>query len=354
MTADDGEPLVSVCIPALDEEESLSAALDSVLSQTWRTLEVLVVDGGSTDATRAIVEDYMSFDPRVRLVENPRRIQSAAMNEALASARSEWLVRVDAHSTVPPTYVEGVMAHLLTGRWGGVGGRKDGVALSEPGRAIAAALGSPVGVGNSTYHHGTTTEVVDHIPFGAYPVELARSLGGWDESITCNEDFEFDYRLRQAGHQLLFDPSLVIWWRTRETLADFSRQYRRYGSGKAAVIRRHPESMALRHLVPAGLVAVLAIAAVTAPRRPRCRRRHGAALPRGRRRWNRRGRDERPPTITALAAGGVRHDAPVLRRGVVAGHGVVAVAARIRRSIGSLNCLGAGRRTGTVGPVDRG
>lgn len=269
MTAPQSEPLVSIVIPALNEQDSISAALDSVLGQTWRNTEVIVVDGGSTDATLDILADYSSFDSRVRVVPNPGRTQPAAMNVALAAARSDWLVRVDAHSTVPPTYVEGAMAHLSTGRWGGVGGRKDGVGFTEVGKAIAAALGSPFGVGNSTYHHGTATETVDHIPFGAYPVALARSLGGWDESITANEDYEFDYRLRQAGHELLFDPALVIWWQTRESIPDFARQYRRYGAGKAMVIRRHPESAAVRHLIPAALLAVLAAAAIVSPKRPR-------------------------------------------------------------------------------------
>lgn len=263
------EPLVTVVVPTLDEERSLSTCLDSVLAQSWRNLEVLVVDGGSTDRTLALAEEYRRVDDRVRIVANPRRTQSAAMNTATDAASSDWLVRVDAHSTVTPDYVRGVMAHLVTGKWGGVGGRKDGVATTSQGRAIAAALGSRFGVGGSTYHHGTEVSEIAHIPFGAYPVEVIRDVGGWDESIGANEDFEFDYRVRMSGRSLLFDPSLVIFWETRQRVGDFFQQYRRYGRGKGLVIAKHPSSAKPQHLAPAALVAGLAVGVALAPVKPR-------------------------------------------------------------------------------------
>jgi succinoglycan biosynthesis protein ExoA len=264
-----GDDLVTVVVPALNEERAISACLDSVLVQTHRSLEVLVLDGGSTDRTRAIVEEYQSVDDRVRLVDNPRRIPPAALNEATAAMTSRWLVRIDAHATIPPDYIARTLLHLRSGRWGGVGGRKDGVGFTDEGRAIAAVMASPFGVGNSTYHHGTDLETVDHIPFGAYPREVIEEVGGWDESIPVNQDYEFDYRVRRAGHQLLFDPSLCIAWECRQSVRSFWRQYRRYGRGKAQVVRKHPESAAMRHFAAPAMVAMLAGAVALLPFRPR-------------------------------------------------------------------------------------
>lgn len=265
----DTQELVSVVVPTLDEERSISICLDAVLAQTWRNIEVLVVDGGSTDLTCRIVGEYAAIDPRVRLVHNPRRTQPAAMNTAVEHVTSPWIVRVDAHSTVPCNYVELVMEHLPSGQWGGVGGRKDGVATSVQGRAIAAALGSKFGVGNSTYHHGTEPQEVDHIPFGAYPVAVIDELGGWDEAIFANEDFEFDYRVRQSGRPLLFDPRIVIYWETRQDVRAFFQQYRRYGRGKALVLAKHPDSASPRHLLPAAVVGALVGALAISPIKPR-------------------------------------------------------------------------------------
>ena len=258
------QDLVTVVVPARDEESAIGACLESVLAQTHEELEVIVVDGASRDGTSDVVARYAAADPRVRLLHNPQAIIPVALNLALAAARGKWLVRIDAHAAIPTDYVSIVTRHLSAGRWGGVGGRKDGVGLTSHGRAIATAMGSRFGVGNSTYHYGTVARSVEHIPFGAYPVSLVRALGGWNEKLRVNQDFEFDYRVRQAGHELLFDPALVIRWRSRQSLGDFFRQYRRYGQGKFAVILRHPRSVRIRHVMAPALVLswIVALAAL--------------------------------------------------------------------------------------------
>lgn len=262
-------PTVSVIVPARNEEAWIGRCLESILAQTYGDFEVLVGDGESTDSTRAIVRGYAERDPRVRLLDNPGHTTSASLNVCLRAAAGRYLVRVDAHSEIPEDYVAVAVERLENGPWGGVGGRKDGVGDAPAGRAIAAALGSPFGVGNSVYHYGTEPQRVDHVPFGVYRVDVLRSLGGWDETVTSNEDFELDYRLRSAGHELLFDPAMRIRWMSKQTLGDFFTQYRRYGKGKSEVARLHPQSVALRHLAAPALVAALAGAAVLRRRRPR-------------------------------------------------------------------------------------
>ncbi len=260
-------PLVTVLVPARNEEVHLGDCLDSILAQTYTNLDVVVVDGASTDKTADIVREYAARDPRVRLASNPAAITPVSLNVGLREAKGKWLVRVDAHSTVPPEYVDIAVTHLKEDKWGGVGGRKDGVGITSAGRAIAVAMASPFGVGNSTYHHGTGVQSVDHIPFGAYPVDLARSIGGWDEKLKVNQDFEFDWRIRDAGHELLFDPALRIDWLCRQSVGDLWKQYVRYGRGKAKVMAMHPRSIAIRHLVAPALVAWLVLAVVIAPAR---------------------------------------------------------------------------------------
>jgi hypothetical protein len=159
------------------------------------------------------------------------------------------------------------VAHLRTGRWGGVGGRKDGRGHTSQGRAIAAVMGSPFAQGNSVYHYGDTAQPVDHIPFGAYPTALVRELGGWSATQLVNEDFEFDYRVRSAGHELLFDPEIHIDWDCRQQVVALFHQYRRYGAGKVQTLVQHPESVSPRHLAAPGLVAALAVGAPLLARR---------------------------------------------------------------------------------------
>lgn len=262
------DELVTVVIPARNEEQAIRACVASIQAQTHRNLQIIVVDGDSDDATASVVKDIIEADPRVELVVNPQRVIPVSLNMAVQEARARWLVRVDAHATVPPDYVARALEHLVTGRWGGVGGRKDGVGRTAAGRAVAAAMGSRFGVGGSTYHHGTEQRTVEHIPFGAYPVAVIRELGGWDENLRVNQDFEFDYRVREAGHELLFDPALRIDWESRQSVPELFSQYRRYGHGKVKVARLHPASLRVRHLTAPALVATVATAAVVAVRRP--------------------------------------------------------------------------------------
>jgi hypothetical protein len=259
-SADADMGLVSIVIPAYNEGAFIDACLRSVRAQTHENLQVIVVDGASTDMTVDIVQHHMQQDARVELVHNPRRITPVQMNVGLAACRGRWLVRVDAHATVGPDYVARCLARLLEG-WGAVGGRKDGIGLTPAGRAIAAAMGHPFGVGGSVYHHGDHVQEVDHVPFGAYPVDLCRELGGWNETLKTNQDFEFDYRVRQTGRGVLFDPQIIISWHCRQHIPDLFRQYHRYGRGKVAVARLHPDSLRWRHLAPPALSVLVAVTA---------------------------------------------------------------------------------------------
>lgn len=263
------DDLVTVLVPARNEERSIARCLESILSQDHSPIEVIVLDAASEDTTSKIVREIQGRDPRVSLVRHSLERIPQSLNLGLARARGRWLVRVDAHSYIAPGYLRRVVDNLREGAWGGVGGRKDGIASSPTGRAIVQALHSRFGVGNSRYHYGTERDSVDHIPFGAYPTELIRALGGWNESLRANEDFELDYRIRRNGHQLLFDPTIRISWQARESIADLFRQYRRYGLGKADVARLHPRSVEPRHLAAPGLVAALIGASLIAPWRPR-------------------------------------------------------------------------------------
>jgi succinoglycan biosynthesis protein ExoA len=262
------EELVTVIIPARDEERFIARTLDAIAKQDYQNLQIVVIDGGSTDNTLVVVGEHMAADERIELVHNPRHTIPMSLNIGLAQARGQWLVRMDAHSTVDPSYVRLAVDRLREGSWGGVGGRKDGIGETAAGHAIAAVLGSRFGVGNSVYHHGVTAQEVDHVPFGAYPVELVRSLGGWNEDLPTNEDFEFDYRLRQSGRRLLFDPEMAIDWHCRQSIPDLFRQYQRYGRGKVDVARLHPDSMGPRHFLPPLFVAYLAMSVVLGWRRP--------------------------------------------------------------------------------------
>ena len=181
---------------------------------------MLVVDGGSTDRTR----DARRASTRPSTtgsgsIDNPRRIPPAALNEAVR-AHAVGLAGPHRRPRHRP-------ARLRRAGHGASALRATGAASA----AARTASGSPTRAGPSprcwarrsaSATRRTTTaptsQTVDHIPFGAYPRAVIEKVGGWDESIPVNQDFEFDHRVREAGHELLFDPSLVIAWEVRPTV----------------------------------------------------------------------------------------------------------------------------------------
>jgi succinoglycan biosynthesis protein ExoA len=101
----DGRCQVSVVVPARNEISTIDACLDSILAQEDVLLEVVVVDNGSTDGTTEKLHERARQDPRVVVLEHPTPSIPGSLNRAVAAARGTWLVRVDAHSVIPPGYV---------------------------------------------------------------------------------------------------------------------------------------------------------------------------------------------------------------------------------------------------------
>ncbi len=256
-------PLVSVIMPVRNEESTIVTAVESVLDQTVSDLEVLVIDGASTDDTATTVCRLMEADPRVRLLCNPDRTIPHGLNVGLAAARGVYVARVDAHARVNRTYLELGLGELeACPDVAAVGGRRIGVANTPTGRAVAAALSSPFGVGSSINHYGTHKQDTDHASFGIYRTHVLRGVGGWREELLVNEDADIDHRILALGHRIRFDPSMCIFWHVRENLRDFGRQYRRYGRGKAGMVRMNGASAVRgRHLAAPALVGALAGAA---------------------------------------------------------------------------------------------
>lgn len=242
---------VTVAIPVLNEAAHIDRTLDAVAAQTYaRIIEVLVVDGGSTDDTRTLVKRRGG---NVRLLDNPRRIQAAALNIALAEARGDVFVRVDGHCVIAADYVQRCVETLAETGAAMVGGAMTPVADAWLSRGIAAAMTSPVGAGPARFHVGGESAWVDTVYLGAYRTAVARTVGGYREDVGVNEDSEFAIRVRREGG-VRFEPSIRSTYTPRSSLRAVVRQFYRYGRSRAATVRLHPADIAPRQLVAPLLV----------------------------------------------------------------------------------------------------
>lgn len=263
--AGDDRPLVTVVIPMLDEDGFIGPCLEGFLAQSYGAehLEILVVDGGSTDGSRETVLALASEHPQVRLVDNPRRLAAAAANIGIAEASGEVMCFLSAHGVPEPDYVETSVRLLLDLDAAGVGGRYLHIGTEPRSRAVGLAMSSPFGMASPHRSSGERGEV-DTISHPTFRRQALVDAGGYDETLLRNEDYELNYRVRRNGGRLIFCPEISSVYRPRGSLTALRRQFFAYGRWKATVMLRHPRATRPRHLVPPIAVIGLAAAPVIA------------------------------------------------------------------------------------------
>lgn len=249
-------PLVSIVIPCLNEEDYITALLDSLAAQDYGSdgIEVLVSDGGSTDRTRDLVRAYPSRFARLELVDNPRRITVAGLNEGMDASRGDCWIIIGAHSKVRPDFVrESVEALQRTGA-ACVGGPIETIGEGTMGLAIAAAMSSPFGVGNAKFRYAETEGEVDTVPFGCYHRKVWEVVGRFDETVDGADEDSYNQRLIDAGGRIWLTPAIRSSYFPRRTLKALAKQYREYGAAKGTLFQRG-RPLQPRHFAPSAMVA---------------------------------------------------------------------------------------------------
>lgn len=244
-------PRVSVILPVLNEERHLESAVLSILSQDYRgTFEVILAIGPSRDHTQEIAEKLVASDSRVVIVQNPTGRTAAGLNLALNKSNNPVVVRVDGHAQLPQNYISLVVEILNETGAVNVGGVMAAVGKSRFERAVAGAMRSPLGVGASRFHTGGVAGEVDTVYLGAFRRDALLAIGGFDERFTRAQDWELNFRLRENGGMVYFDPRLQVIYRPRPNLRALAKQYFEYGKWRRVVSRRHPGTINYRYLAP--------------------------------------------------------------------------------------------------------
>jgi glycosyltransferase involved in cell wall biosynthesis len=262
------QPLVSLVMPVLNEAPYLSAALDAIADQTYPhdRIEIVIVDGGSSDATLDIARMRAGSDHRIRILGGAGVNTPAAVNLGAGSAMGAYVAKIDGHGIVNPEFVSEAVTTLRDESIGCVGPLVVPIATTDTQRAIALARFSRFGVGGGVYTAARTTHDADTVQCGVYRHAALLQSGGFDPDLPFGEDEELNYRIRLAGWRISLNPAMQYSYHVRPTIRGLFRQYFRYGRARVAVVRKHPAFLRPKHALPAILVVVLAasIAAIAA------------------------------------------------------------------------------------------
>jgi len=253
---------VSVVIPVLNEARHLRAAIDAVLAQDYLgALDICLALGPSTDGTEVVADSIVQAHPNISVIPNPSGRTPTGLNAAIRATQGQVVVRVDGHSILPRGYVSRAVETLRRTGAANVGGVQRAVGNSPFEQAVALAMSSPFGMGGAKFHIGGSEGPVDTVYLGVFDRSSIEEVGLFDESLTRNQDYELNVRLRKAGKIVWFDPELAVDYTPRSSFGSLARQFYEYGAWKRHVLRMHPSSIRPRQAVPP--IALIAIVGAT-------------------------------------------------------------------------------------------
>ncbi len=263
-------PMVTIAMPAFNEERYIETCIRSVWAQDYPRdrIEILVADGRSTDRTREILDELTRQDRRIRMIDNPQRLQAAGLGEIVKQARGEIIVRMDVHCEYATDYVSKCVATLQATGADNVGGAQRAKAKTPFQEALCAALQSPLGVGGASYRSDKAEGFVDTVFLGAFKRAVFERVGLWDPKAATNEDAELNQRILETGGKIYLSRDIVVHYFPRDSFRTLAKQYFRYGQGRARTLLKRGAFPKLRPLIPFGLVTGTAALLLVPPAWP--------------------------------------------------------------------------------------
>jgi glycosyltransferase involved in cell wall biosynthesis len=251
------QPRVTIAMPAYNEERYIEACVASVQAQDYprNLIEILIADGRSTDHTREILARLATADPRIRMIDNPARLQAAGLGLLVKQATGDVFVRMDVHCEYAPDYVRKCVETLEQTGADNVGGAQRPKAKSSFQRALCAVLTSPLGVGGAKYRSADAEGFVDTVFLGAFRRRVFETVGLWDPGAITNEDAELNQRILDSGGQIYLSRDIVVHYFPRDSFKSLAKQYYKYGRGRARTLLKLGSFPNVRPVAPFAMVA---------------------------------------------------------------------------------------------------
>jgi glycosyltransferase involved in cell wall biosynthesis len=242
--------LITVLCPTYNETEYIEKVLKFFIDAKPQDKELLIIDGGSNDGTKEIVNDWTNKYSNIRLLENENKYVPFALNIGIKNSNGNPIIRLDAHTEYAEDYFEQIIKTFNETGADIVGGPMNAVGKTNFQKAVAHATSTVFGVGDSKIHKLKYEGESDHVYLGAWRRKLFDEIGYFDERLKRNQDDEFHYRARSLGKKIYLNPEIKSYYCPRSSLYKLIKQYFQYGLFKPIVLRKIKSGIKLRHLIP--------------------------------------------------------------------------------------------------------
>ena len=249
----------SIVIPTYNEQENIANCLDSILNQNYdkSLVDIVIVDGQSSDKTISKIRDYQQKFSNISLLENPVRKTPTSLNIGIKQAKGEIIIILGAHASLDPDFIFFNNKYLNEKNVKVTGGTQINVGFTFIQKAIALAMENPFGMGSAPYRWSKKEKFVDTVVYAAYKRELFDEIGYFEENFSISEDAELNWRIRKAGHKILFSPDIKSYYHPRRTVRKFIQQMFRYGILRVHMFKKHKSAVKITHMIPPSFVVVL-------------------------------------------------------------------------------------------------
>ncbi|HWR86054.1 MAG TPA: glycosyltransferase family 2 protein [Rhodoglobus sp.] len=243
------DPGVSYVMPVLNEVEHIEAAIDGITAQDYPgPYEIITALGPSVDGTNDVIRALAAQDPHLRPIPNELGSTPGGLNAAIRAARYDVVIRVDAHSVLPPDYARIAVRTLQQTGADNVGGIMQAEGVTPFEKAVAHAYRSPEGLGGTAHHVGGKPGPAETVYLGSFRKQRLFDVGLFDEGIKRGQDWELNRRLRTTGGVVWFTPDMKVVYRPRSSLRKLVRQFVATGIWRGELARRFGSSF--RYFVP--------------------------------------------------------------------------------------------------------
>lgn len=255
---------LSVLCPVFNEANYIASFVESIINQDYpkENLEVLFIDGRSTDETRQIINKYVNKFNYIKLLDNPYQSVSHALNIGIKASSGEIIIRLDAHCKYPDHYFTILVKMLIGLDAENVGGVLSSISPNQSiiAQSISTGISHPFGVGNSLFRIGSDRLMeVDTVPFGCFRRSLFDRIGYFDVDLVRNQDDEFNARIIRNGGKIFLIPDLIITYYARDQFSKVQKMFFQYGLFKPLVVKKIGKFTSLRQVFPAMLIISLVI-----------------------------------------------------------------------------------------------
>lgn len=259
---------VSFLIIAYNAEETLGAVFKDLINQDYphELMEVILVDGSSTDKTKLIMQEFAKQDNgfvRIEVKDNPKRTLPSGWNVALVSVQGDVVLKVDAHASIPSDFVSKNVKCIKSGEKICGGQRPNIIDEETPWkRTLLIAESSMFGSSIAPYRRNVGKTYVKSLFHAAYSKEVFDKVGGFNEDLVRTEDNEIHYRMRQAGYKFCYDPEIISYQHTRNSLKKMLKQKYANGYWIGKTSKVCPRCLSIFHFVPFAFVIAIILSTI--------------------------------------------------------------------------------------------